>query len=264
MSLIIRPKRWTAKPSLGASLDWGHPLANGLRMAVLFNEGGGYTITDIAQNNPALVTSTGLAWATGPKGMGLNSAGSGGRVESANLTHVNATDLSVFSIQTATNSGFQCMIDSDDAVTRVFQYRLNSGTQEFIRFNTGGSAFVATGSAVSAAQLAGGFSMAATSQGSAMKLYLEGVQAGAGATITGTPKPLTQFVQLFKGRSSSPFPMIGSIYVAYVWDRALSPSEVQQLHADPYAMVAPQGHRRIFSRFQAAGAGVQQPQFFVV
>jgi hypothetical protein len=55
-----------------------------------------------------------------------------------------------------------------------------------------------------------------------------------------------------------------TIVVAYVWDRGLSAAEVQALHANPYAMIAPQGTRRLFSGFPAAAGASAQPQSFVV
>lgn len=39
--LIVRPKRWTEKPPVGAQLDWSHPLARDMRGCFLLNEGSG-------------------------------------------------------------------------------------------------------------------------------------------------------------------------------------------------------------------------------
>lgn len=38
---LIRPKRWTAKPEGAYCIDWGHPLATGLKSLILFNMVGG-------------------------------------------------------------------------------------------------------------------------------------------------------------------------------------------------------------------------------
>src|SRR3990167_7234439 len=42
MAMLIRPRSWgTTKPVVGAQIDWSHPLARGLAICVLLNEGGG-------------------------------------------------------------------------------------------------------------------------------------------------------------------------------------------------------------------------------
>src|ERR1043166_2461023 len=38
---LFKPKKTSAKPAGGYSINWGHPLASGLQTLLLFNENGG-------------------------------------------------------------------------------------------------------------------------------------------------------------------------------------------------------------------------------
>lgn len=38
MPLYVRPKNWTLKPPIGSTINWGHPLAEGIKAVFLFNE----------------------------------------------------------------------------------------------------------------------------------------------------------------------------------------------------------------------------------
>lgn len=41
MAIILHPKRWTSQPSLGAQINFGHPLVKGLTFYSLYNAGAG-------------------------------------------------------------------------------------------------------------------------------------------------------------------------------------------------------------------------------
>ena len=48
---------YTSKPPLGSQIDWGHPLSKGLVGCWLFNEGGGAIVNKLCNNYPSNLTS---------------------------------------------------------------------------------------------------------------------------------------------------------------------------------------------------------------
>jgi hypothetical protein len=67
MSIILRPKNWTNKPPKGAQVNFGHPLAKGLSLLLLYNEGSGVPRDLLGVNNP--VENGGPTWGTSSAGL---------------------------------------------------------------------------------------------------------------------------------------------------------------------------------------------------
>ena len=81
MALLTRQKRWTVKPPIGAQINWGHPLANGLLSCFLFNEGGGLTVGDLAnagRSGAINNSSASTTWGACKNGVGLLKNGTSG------------------------------------------------------------------------------------------------------------------------------------------------------------------------------------------
>src|ERR1700730_680247 len=71
MSVIIHPKRWTIKPSLGSQINRGHPLAHDLASFWAFNESGGRIAKDAAGINHGAISAS-VPWGGGKNGSALS------------------------------------------------------------------------------------------------------------------------------------------------------------------------------------------------
>lgn len=151
----------------------------------------------------------------------------------------------VVQVRDAVASAYGIFIDLDQFVQRDFQFRVTSGNQfEFIRFNTGGSPFFATGGTATGKDQV----VIAVSNGTAIALYVDGVLA-ASTAMTGTPTTLTSNVLILGAGygSAASFPSTstsynytGLLYSASAISRAISSSEVASLSANPWQLFAPQ------------------------
>src|SRR5438309_10947550 len=84
MGLLIQPKRWTTKPSLGTQINWGHPLAQGLVGCWLSNEDGGLILNDsLGLAKGTLSGSTLPVWSSGSYSRFLKFDGSSSYVDVA-------------------------------------------------------------------------------------------------------------------------------------------------------------------------------------
>src|ERR1700737_3365309 len=71
MSVIILPKRWTIKPSLGSQINRGHPLARHLASFWALNESGGLVAKDAAGINHGAISAS-VPWVSGKNGSALS------------------------------------------------------------------------------------------------------------------------------------------------------------------------------------------------
>src|ERR1700676_1649263 len=71
MSVIIFPKRWTIKPSLGSQINRGHPLAHDLASFWALNESGGLAAKDAAGINHGAISAS-VPWVGGKNGSALS------------------------------------------------------------------------------------------------------------------------------------------------------------------------------------------------
>src|SRR4051812_5816119 len=71
--MLTRPRLWKPRHE-ETSLDRNHPLARGLRLAYLFNEGGGSTVYNRARPRNHFAKSASPTWAAGKYGSHLTTA----------------------------------------------------------------------------------------------------------------------------------------------------------------------------------------------
>src|SRR5712691_3903572 len=143
MGILIQPQRWTMKPPIGAQINWGHPLTNGLVANWLMNEAGGERLNDsLFLNNGILSGSTLPSWRTGPYGPALSFDGvtGSGYIDvgnKASLDFPGALTIVSF-INTATLSGFQRIIANFNSNGNLCAWSLGVLTGQ-PRFEHGGS-----------------------------------------------------------------------------------------------------------------------------
>lgn len=244
MANIIFPKRWTSKPPLGAQVNWGHPLSVGLQCCLLFNEGGGLALKDLA--NPvrtATINSTSPSTFTACKnGMGLSkpsASGSGYITLAPTLTNL----TSPFTIETLINltavAGYQTILVSSTGADGLW---IHAGKIDlFNGTDHDGTATLAAGK---------WYHVVATyAGGTAMTYYLNGVRDAAPSDTPVTTVPSN----IFSYSGDSTESLNGKMEYFRYWSRPLTASEVNNLYVDPYAMLAAQSPRVKYFVAPAAG-----------
>lgn len=247
MSFFTRRRRQLTKPLPGARVDWGHPLARGLVGCWLFNEGGGTRVRNHGSWGPAYdatSTTTTQGWEQGPAGA-ASALNRSNRVFDVS-SPPQAPKLSIV-CRYKTSSGSQGQIMNRDqaAGQRVWQFRNDPGALRAIFYNSSGGA---AGEATSASTINDGkwHQLAATWDLATIQCFVDGRANGTAVSYAG---PMTaQAAQLrFCGDSSfAGNGDVGSIDYAYVYDRALSPAEIEQLYFDPFCMFM-QPRRQLFN-----------------
>src|SRR4051812_47040710 len=100
MAIAIFPKRFTVKPPVGTQINWGHPLAKDLVGCWLFNEGGGASFINLANNSDFILLSGDASIGSDTCGIGLKSPSSSstfpGGILSARSASLNPSSVSLF------------------------------------------------------------------------------------------------------------------------------------------------------------------------
>lgn len=148
-----------------------------------------------------------------------------------------------------TGGAIQSSLDDDlPAGTRHFQFRWeNTGsTFQFIRFNTGGSAFTAA-TASGASYISGGvpFVVMARSNGASAQIWVRAFRNGlaplsGSATITGTPTSGTGFVLCGGTRGPGANTFAGTRVATAIWRAPLSDAEIQSHLVNPWQIFEPE------------------------
>jgi len=258
----------TEKPPVGSEIDWGHPLSQGLVGAWLMNEGGGNIVRDLVKgNNGTLVGNTN--WSSSVKGIATNFDGNGDYINIPNFKMVVdafspfsivfalyplttadynqtigelTTGWNCFRFHTESGSGVYCGVGGDNGdrftptelplgtVTRNswnnFVFTIDSGNPGFAY---GSGRFYKNGNLL------------------AKKTFTSGLNEDWSGFIIGQPDTNT---------------INGKFGRLYIYSRALSPSEIQQLYSEPYCFIQPI-KRRFYSITEAptgAAAGIMTPR----
>ena len=230
--------------SLEVARGWGHNsyaphLWNGLVADWNFLQGGGSTLYDIAGGNHGTLTNMDPStdWVMTENGWALKWAYGTGSVTRVEIPKDWTSEL------LASGYTFYCRIWLDTALlSRDALLLTATNTANGLGLNTRADRFVFThkvdGVSTNASDedvnaLDKFYSLAATYDGTTVRFYLDGdLKSGtnSGDALSGRKDQYTviggEFLQ-------------GNIPNAAIWNRALQPSEIQQLYDDPHAM-----HRR--------------------
>ncbi len=236
---------WTSKPPLGSSINWEHPLSRGLVFCALMNEGGGNIVKDIAKTHNGVNTAT---WVSTIKGKGLQFPGVYG-------TRVTIPDSSDFAF--TTGQSFTCIVYFIPSVTTnmtiLRQDNELQSPRSIILIDTVSAKvrFLCTGNLSRISTVSGGTSIVAGLPYMAagvrnvsldkVQLYLNGKSDAADVTdvITETidsDNPVV-FGDHIASYAPDRLPFNGKIIFGYIYNRALSPSEIQQLYISPYCFI---------------------------
>lgn len=246
-----RPPRGIIRPPGIPIIDWSHPLAQGLVLAMIPDS----YVTNLAAPN-TISSTLGVSFSAGFPGLAVrNPATSAINMKYGDLA--GQSGYSIFSIQAASSvpasNSASPILDQDGELfaNRIFQYRYfnGNGTLEcqFIFFdnNSTQNAYVTTSNSLTAAQLTTPATM------SARVNYVEGIGYltfnGARAlspassvlgVATLSRSAFSSGVNLFTTNTSPSFGyFVGNIYASYMWKRKLSDAEDALLHTDPYCFL---------------------------
>lgn len=266
--IVLRSGRYTRKPSLGATVDYSHPLANGLVECVLLNEGGGPPRSLITRDVAAPTSNP--SWAAGRAGVGRVYSGGSRDAFTDRAAHsitgavtvaagvlnaeANGTDSwhTLVSRRASTgNSAVEFALNFNSA------FAVGRGIQFF--WNTGG-AYQVIGIGNNGGNSAGPYQGIPTSligtrsSGNVGKIYKDGVLGNTSGALSTAGAGTTPLTLGACGDGSEPFD--GSLYYAYVWNRELSADEVALVAREPYGHIAVRPYRRYFLMTVAPPGGV--------
>lgn len=263
-ALVSRRVRRT-QPQSNAFIDWSNPITQGLVFAYsCSNEAQGWgedgrTSAQYVKTSDGTVYGRQINTLTGTGGQLLSSA-SGYLFGDATQTSVKSGVYSLFAFGTGPSSGMQSAIDDDDGVTRRFQFRLNAGKVECIPFYSGGNGDVVAPSALSANDLASGFAMGATVNGTSCAVFQKGAKTSG--TLAGTALTPNSTIRIGARKTGTQTWTSGGLSLVAMWNRALTDAEQQSLADNPWQLFKP-APRRLWVAFSASsgtnvnpGAGV--------
>jgi hypothetical protein len=249
---------WTQKPPLGSQIDWSNPLSKGLVGCWLMNEGGGNVAKDLYSNNNGKAYSGSLQY--GKNGILVNSFNSqillGNSYTASCSFSVVVQFMPIGNPIVVNHSIYQ----SYNGVGGLYLRLLTDGHFDFLQSQITDISQVAVPYALNKKYTLG-FSIDATGN---YKLYEGGIERsrtlGTGVTAQtfalGVPRLGTES-NSFGGYEISN----GYFYFCYIFNRALSPQEIQQLYIDPYGMILHPSNRFIIpATSSVVNASVTQTQ----
>jgi hypothetical protein len=245
--VTIGAQDFILKPPLGTHHLWGHPLSQGLIGHWIMNEGSGVTVYDQSPYGNHGALSGSVTWGTGKFGHALSyDAGANGVVTAGAGTVTTFDDLPATTFAAWV---YPTSIGSEEAIIyKVVAGGTNGkglflGATNAIRFFVDRATDSTAVSAVDIMMLNEWQHVAATwVTGTAPQLFRNGVEVayvsqavGAGALVTEATGGIT-----IGNRDGLNIQFNGLIDDARVYDRALTPGEINWLYTDPFAdMVTP-------------------------
>lgn len=272
MAIIFNPKRWTTQPPIGARINFGHPLAVGLTFYALYNAGGGLQKTLLPANLPetAVGSMPSPNWYSGPDaGKSHKWDGNWGSYYQRGLwvEPPNAVTCVTRLRRIGNNPSYSVPIIK--TWKNVSNPTLWSYGLEYNRAGAGQDVICAL---ISTASTNGGVGTTVTTPttttnvhttgmrytSGALDIFFNGIKQHTDAGFTGaiTYDTGTTSNLIISGAvdNAAGNEWTGDLYYAAVWNRVLSSSEMEWLHAEPYAMMVPQARNRFFMTAAASRA----------
>jgi hypothetical protein len=241
-------------------LNRGHPLAQGLGLALPFYEGSGLTANDLSGDGNTGTLSGGVSWAPGQSGSCLSFGGSNGNVVipagntinwSPGVGYAQGQQISVSMWVYYSNTSQDGVLFEIEPVNAAFLLFLESGNL-ILRGSQSDSMCSAT------APAAGWHHIVATIQNflsgsyyTTRSIYVDGqlvATTGGGTDNVVFIADATQ-IDIGYGADFSAYGFSGLIDDVLVWDRVLSPAEIVLLYYDAFVMLRP---RRAMLKSSAA------------
>jgi len=230
MSSLTRAQQ---KPMLGSQLIQGHPINRGLVGRWLFNEGGGDSVCDVSGNNNTGSLINNTSWSIDTKGSVLSFSGVS--------QYVSIPDKESFRFDSSTqdftvatwmrNSGGetnQSIVDKRDGDNDGWCVRTIAGVVWF---------------SLSARDVKGTINIndgewhhvvCVARRSSTGQVYIDGDPDGSAVSISGTTMSTTTDIYFGAATYTISYEFTGDMSDVSIYNRALTPGEIQQLYANPY------------------------------
>lgn len=247
------------KPSLGASVDYGNPIAQGLWFNYLFNEAGGMEVLDSSGLDSGILSFTNSIPPGDPAvypdwvfdGLSVGGGKGSARNNKTNLSTFNPVrgshTLRVVHIPNTLPGGFTALIDTagtagSGRILNIFfdtsgniSYRGIGGTDGSATANTVGMQVGVVNDLVWVRAYGDGTSGSTHTH----YWYLNGVLKHTENGLTGVAWPTNGYDMSFGQNPTGGGTIYNGTYIlAQAWDRALSASEVAWLYGSPYGIMS--------------------------
>jgi len=230
----IRRKLW--KPSLGVQLNANHPLARGLVVYWLMNEGGGKAIYDLSGNKNTGTFYGDTKWAPGKFGSCLSFDGIGDYVDCGPTNGTKNKPALSISLWVKSNIIESTILYIMDQYRNPYIFRFFWDTSERVEFDLG-----AAGGTVYA-RTAGSklidkawHHIVGVYDGKNVYIYLDGILGPTTGITSGNTNSGTLSLNIGAKNADTGF-WNGLINNVMIYDRGLTAQEIQQLYREPFCM----------------------------
>lgn len=226
--------RWTTRPPVGTPIDWGHPLAGGLALALVFAEGAGVPYNLVTGKAGSYTGSPTPSWGSGPNGWRLACSGTG-YVNTGFTPSASYTRATIFYSGNCTSSNM--MFAGQGSANNNFGILRNSDGNTYFAVENGSANYPYCSSVSGEQSLAMAWDGGATS----IAGYLNGVAQTLTSMGGSTPSSHTAGSEWTVNYESA-FGSYGAAGYDCVFGwigRALSAVEVRSLHQNPWQLFLP-------------------------
>jgi hypothetical protein len=262
----IQANVWPNKPPIGSTINWSHPLAKGLVGAWLMNERGGLKVLELVSAKFGTLTS-GAKFITTSKGIATGyTQASSQYLEAGSLPLIDkiSSDITIVIYYSATSSATNAAILSkrtgnDSHFSIDYGGSANSSNFGFTWENGGTFCFVQV---LSGAPQDGNFyQYTVTRKGLvAPKLYRDTkiLTIDNSSSATTAFQPNTATINFSRLNYATPAYCATKIVYCYIYNRAITLQEIQQLYADPYCFINPP---TVWSKFKTSVVAAARRMF---
>lgn len=230
------------KPPYGQiRLNRNHPLAKGLVGCWLMNEGGGNTVYDLSGKDNNLDTFVNTPeWDSDGINFDLASSEYVSGTDKGSLSPA-GDELTIFAIVTParttfTEDGTIFWRTRTTSQTLLYGLRIDSILNRYEFLNYTSSATTITGNTPITTKKT---SVAGVYDGSNIHLYVNSIVDATPVSKTGNfPSPSHAAISV-GAKTSNEFYFDGIVHVLFIFERALTPSEIASLHVNPYQTFEP-------------------------
>ena len=240
------------KPTRGARLNINHPLTKGLVGYWPMNEGAGNIIRDISGHGRHGSCVNGPVWVSAPYGKALQFTASSDQYINLGYFPLNTNAISFWCLYLSTAVATdQTLYGSFDAGSTASFVRIRGG-QSRPQFAYGdGATLDYLGNSSTWLPVADTYhSIAFAISGGSGTFWADGILEDSDSDDNHNPvHPAAQDVWLaaYNNNGSVDDPLDGIMVAAALWNRALTPSEIQQLYADPWCIIARPSHEMMYA-----------------
>ena len=241
-------KIWTDKPPLGSQINWSHPLSRGLVGCWLFNERGGIVPTDIAKQQYSLAIGNPFYNILGKNCISSNNATGYFKIINSRMNFPKAGNVPLTilaSVYTTDRNNRQCLISFGEVTNNNYNYPfgLRNSATNVINVAIEGD----VGTAESSLNMTyNKWNVMGVSQKSASNrdFFLNGIFQNNTTSLstTGDTSGGASLLNYYSNQNPSSSAWKGYAEYIYVWNRPLSPSEIQQLYVAPYQFITRPTH----------------------